>query len=374
MENKTNNKIIYKSNNLIESSYNLTTFQNRLIYLAMTKLEVTILEKNLSIEMVKKMINNASFDLLFISTLEYKNTFGIKGKNVYTALVEAVNSLYDTEIIYIKSDGDYGRKRWVITCEYNKDKVGVSLQFHPDIIRDLLILNAGYTKMIFEDFATKIKGKYTFRIYELCKQYLSIGHRDFYVEDLRFKLMLLDNEYAKYSDFKRMIMSSINENNKHTDIFLEYSEIEKNPKNKKVTKIRFIIKSNKKEQQISMLNQIDENMNINVINQVEILSKLVGCNLTAQQGRELLIYALNSIDKYKLSVGVNDYIKEKVEVCKIYAKTNTIDNYIGLLFKAINNNWTCEISKPDNSFSNFEGRDYTNADYEDLEKKLLGWK
>ena len=123
MEIKTNNKIIYKSNNLIESSYNLTTFQNRLIYLAMTKLEVTILEKNLSIEMVKKMINNASFDLLFISTLEYKNTFGIKGKNVYTALVEAVNSLYDTEIIYIKRDGDYGRKRWVITCEYNKDKV-----------------------------------------------------------------------------------------------------------------------------------------------------------------------------------------------------------------------------------------------------------
>lgn len=66
MKNKNYSNAIYKSNKLIESCYNLTTTQNRILYLAMTKLETRILEKNLNIKQVEDLIYRAAFDLIEI--------------------------------------------------------------------------------------------------------------------------------------------------------------------------------------------------------------------------------------------------------------------------------------------------------------------
>lgn len=370
---KNNNNIIFKSNELIESSYNLTTAQNRLIFLAMTKLENIILDKNLNIKDVEDRIKSASFDTIFISVIDYKKNFNIKGNGVYNDLVKIAEDLYEENVLYVKENGDYGKKRWVITCEYSKDQRGVKLQFHPSMIKDLLIFKSNYTGMLFDSFATKIKGKYSFRIYELCKQYLKIGRRDFFIDDLRFNLCLLDNEYSKYADLKRMISSAIKEISKCTDINIEFEELERNRTTKKVTKVRFIIRNNK-ENQIDMFSDIEVSTNDSSQSQIEKISKLINYQVTSQQARIILNIALTIIETNELDVGVRDYITEKVSICRQYMLGKKNINYIGLLIKALKGNWKENLIDGEviqdiktTKFNNFDPRD---KDYDELERQL----
>lgn len=391
VSSNSNNTIIYKSNQLIESSYNLTTAENRLIYLAMTKLNTIILEKNLNLDEVEKRIKQAQFDLIFISVLDYKNTFNIKSNSLYSELAKIATQLYEEEVLYIKEDGDFGRKRWVTTCEYSSEGKGIALEFHPRMIKDLLIFRTEYTGMLFEGFVNKLKGKYSFRVYELAKQYLKIGKRDFEIEDLRFKLCLLDNEYSEYRDFKRMINNSIKEINKCADIKLEYIELEKIKSTKRVTKIRLIISP--QNQQLDLFDEnINENASSTTQNQVKILSELIGCKISAQQSRDLITTALTAIDKHidlkEKNIGIKDYIKEKVEVCKDYTKIKGTEDYIGLLISALKGNWQKRVVIPPEPvkteitnqpkqlrFNNFPARSFYDDEVamDKLEKKLTSW-
>jgi plasmid replication initiation protein len=342
------NGIIYKSNELIESCYNLTTAQNRLIYLAMTKLNTTILEKNLNIAEVEDRIQTARFELMFISVLDYKKTFNIKSNNLYSELARIATDLYNEEILYIKPNGDFGRNRWVTTCEYDHEGKGIALEFHPKMIRHLLIFTTEYTGMFFEQFANKLRGKYSFRIYELCKQYTKIGKRNFDVDDLRFKLSLMDDEYKEYRDFKKMILSAIKEINKNTDIFLEYKEIEKNRTTKKVLKIQFsIILQN---QQLILGESEGVDVTHTTKNQVKIISELINHKVTAQQSRDIITTALTAIDTHEdlkeSKIGIRDYISQKVDVCEEYIKQKGTKDYIGLLLTALEKNYQKKIVIP----------------------------
>lgn len=368
---------IYKSNRLIESSYRLSTSQNRLIYLGMTKLKRKILDKNLNIQQVEESINKDLFEPIYIDVIDYKKRFNIKSNNLYIELAKIATELYEEEIIYIdKTDtkDKVVRKRWVITCEYDKTNKGVALQFHPSLIKDLLIFQTEFTKMLFDEFVDKLKNKNSFRVYELCKQYLKIGHRDFYVNDLRFKLGLKDNEYMPYCNFKNKLLAvAIKEINKNTDLELIMEEIKKDSKTKKVEKIRLGIRSKiKPNKQLSLFD--NKELAITSVDDTGIVNKLsgvIGKNISAEDAHTIFTESLKAIDDKKLTSGVMDYIKEKVNVCKAYMKNSnkSVDNYIGLLLIAVRKDWKENIFV-NSSFNDYEQREY---DYDDLERKLLGW-
>lgn len=349
-----NSSEIYKSNKLIESSYRLTTAQNRLLYMGMSKLKRSILDKNMNIQQVETAIKEAKFDLIYIDVIDYKRKFNIKANNLYEQLSKIANELYEQEIIYFDENDNITRMRWVITCKYDKSRKGISLQFHPDLIKDLLIFKNKFTRMIFDNFVN-IKGKYSFRIYELCKQYLIIGHRDFYVEDIRFKLGIKDSEYKSYSDLKKSVLNtSIKEISKNTDINIEFEEIERDKKTRKVKKIRFIIKQSNKYSQSSKINkkndkqidffkEITDEVCVGSLDEesiVEKLSNITSINLTAGESEAILSNALEGIDVNKREIGVLDYIKEKVKVCVNYSNNKEVKNSVGLLIKALIKNWT----------------------------------
>ena len=375
---------IYKSNRLIESSYRLSTSQNRLIYLGMTKLKKTILDKNLNIQQVEEFINKDIFEPIYIDVIDYKKRFNVKSNNLYIELSKIATELYEEEIIYIdKSDAKDKiiRKRWVITCEYDNNKKGISLQFHPSLIKDLLIFQTEFTKMLFDEFVDKLKNKNSFRIYELCKQYSKIGRRDFFVNDLRFKLGLKDEEYMPYGNFKhKLIKIAIKEINENTDLELSFEEIKKDKKTRKVEKIRFSIKAKSNNKQLSIFDKselaITSDDDTGIVN---TLSDVIGKNITAEDAHTIFTESLKAIDDRKLKTGVMDYIKEKVSVCKSYiTKTNKdIDNYVGLLIRAVRDDWKDNVVITSN-FNNYDQRKYDGLDGEDnmddLEKKLLGWK
>ncbi len=338
----TNETEVCKSNRLIESSYRLTTAENRLLYIAMSKLKVYILNKNTNIAEVEQAIKSANFDLIHIDVIEYKRKFHIKSNNLYNQLSTIAKSLFNEQIIYFSSNNKITQIRWVITCQYDEDNKSVSIQFHPDLIKDLLVLKDKFTRMLFDNFLN-IKKKYSFRIYELCKQYLIIGSRIFDVEDLRFKLCLKDTEYRSYGVFKRQVLkTSIKEINECTDIHIDLQEVEVDKKTKKVIKIKFIIKKNKiadstiQEKQLSFVNSNSSPEDIEIVNK---LSNVIGFNLSAGEAESILMTSLNSIDKYQINIGVIDYIKNKVDICNQYSLHNIVKNPVGLIITALKYNW-----------------------------------
>lgn len=346
---------IYKSNRLIESSYRLTTAQNRLLYMAMSKLKKIIIDKNMNIKQVEDAINSAKFETIYIDVIEYKKKFNIKANNLYTELAQVADDLFGEEVIYFDSStNEITRARWVSTCKYSPSKKAIGFLFNAELIKDLLIFKSQYTRMLLDNFIN-IKSKYSFRIYELCKQYLKIGVRDLNIEDLRFKLCIADDEYKAYSDLKRQVIKpSINEINKNTDIEIALEEIEKDKKTRKVKKIRFYIKNNinfrvkidnKPYKQLGFLDR-DLNVMSEDISIVERLSDLLNMTLTAGTSESILASALEGIDEYKLKTGVIDYIKEKKLICDEYSRFNKVNNYIGLLIKALKGNWSRLVTTP----------------------------
>jgi plasmid replication initiation protein len=362
-------KQIIKSNNLIEGSYKLTMSENRLIDLALTNLEVAMLDKNLSAEEVKTLIKQKEFDEIEINVIDYKKEYGIKNNTIYEDLAQTAKRLYDRSLIYFEND-DLVMKRWVITCKYKEDSCAVAIQFHPDLIPDLMIFKSCYTRFDF-DVKKYIRSYYTCRIYELLKQYEAIGRRLFEIDQIRFLLGIEDGEYPEYSNFKQRILKpAVEQINKVTDLYCEFEEIKKK---KKVEKIRFkFVKQSVNYQIKEQLSFLDNEVAItsehNEYNIVKEFRELLGITISPMQIDKIIRLAASAIKKHNINLPIKEYIKQKKIVVDEYSKKTTIKSYLGAIIRAIQENWTL-ILKQDR-FNDYEQREY---DFDKLEKGLLGW-
>lgn len=368
---KIEKRQIIKSNSLIESSYKLTLSENRLIDLALTNLETVMLDKNISAEEVKSLIKQRQFDEIEVNVIDYKKEYGIKNNAIYDDLAETAKRLYNRSLIYFEND-DLITKRWVITCKYKRDRCAIAIQFHPDLIPDLMVFKGSFTRFDF-DVKKYIKSYYTCRIYELLKQYESFGQRIFEIEQLRFLLGIEDNEYPEYSNFKqRIIKPAVEQISKITDLYCEFEEI----KNKrKVEKIRFkFVKQKVNFQTKEQISFLDSEVAITSCNDdynvVKEFRDLLGITIGTKQIEKLIKLSSASIKKFKLDVSIKEYIKQKKIVVDEYGKKKTIGSYLGAIIRAIENNWTITTKEHIDNFNNFGQRNY---DFDALERGLLGW-
>ena len=358
------NTFVYKSHNLIESGYNLTLNQQRLLYLGTKKLKPKYIQSNIKPSQMKTFLANETFKDLKIYVNEFKDEFGLTSNNLYKVLSNTASSLFEEKIQYLKDDGSSVEKRWVITSEYNPTEKFVKLTFHPDLILDLLVFKGRYGKMKYE--ATKtFSSSYSFRIYELLQNSSYRGERIFDLEDLRYKIGIYDDtKYKNYSDFNRRILKpSVDIINKTTDITIDYESLRRG---RNIRAIKFIIKKNNN---INTSTEIyDDTIDAS---QVESMKLIVGEKITAGQVQILTDLIIGAIKEHKVDMSFYDYLKEKVLAVFQYGQTHTIKSYLGILRTAIKGNWKPneEIEKP-NNFNNFEPRKYN---YTALENKLLGW-
>lgn len=362
-------KEIVKSNNLIEGSYKLTTSENRLLDLALSKLEVIMLDKDLSAEDVKQRINHSEFELLYVYVTDYKKEYGIKNNTIYTELAKTANRLFNRTIQYYENNVLI-KKRWVITCKFDEEKNAVAIQFHPDLIGDLLVFKSDFTTFDF-DVKKYIRSYYSCRIYELLKQYQSFGQRIFEVEQLRFLLGIKDTEYPLYANFKqRILKTAVTQISKVTDLYLELDD-SSYKLNKKVEKVKFKMVA----QPVNYQGKENVNDKPKIASKesefhiVQDFKELIGLTISPLQIHKFIEKVAIAIKKYKLDTTYKQYIKEKKIVVDEYAKNHDIRSYLGVIIKAIDENWTLTYKKTVGCFNNFEQRDY---DYDNLEKKLLG--
>ena len=363
-----NEKYIYKSNNLVESSYSLSLNAQRLIYMGAKKLKPIFIKSNIKPSQLKSFLATKTFGDLKIYVTEFKNEFNIKGNYLYDTFVDVAKELWNSKIQYMSNDGKIIEKRWVITCEYDPKNCCISLTFHPDLILDLLVFKNKYNKI--QHNATKaLKNSDQIRTYELLKRYVKRGVRRFELEDYRYKLAYDDDIYPEYSKLKqRKIKPTIKAINENTDIEIyDFKEIRYG---RKVGAIEFYIRDNKEAQLEENEELIDDSIDPS---HVENVNRIVGRNLSAGMVSKITNISLNSIKDNHVDMTVYEYIEDKVKAVKNYAQNNTVRNYMSVFLAALRENWDSEIITIQNQLWSGEQREYSDEYMADLERKLLGW-
>ena len=193
------NNLIVKSNQVVEAGYELTTNEQRLVLLGISKIP-------------KEQDINPYFGYE-ITAQEFATAYNIHPKTAYRELREASNKLYERSII-IRNEEQTMKLRWASSIiadnPYPTDVFPderwkrVVIFFNPQILPYLSNLKANFTQYLQSDISD-VSGAYTIRFYELICQYRTIGKREVSIQDLRFILNIGD-KYPLFYDFKKRVI------------------------------------------------------------------------------------------------------------------------------------------------------------------------
>lgn len=350
-------KPIVKSNKLILAHFKMTTYEQKIILLCISKIK-----KNARRTGVEKLNDNLFFELGAKEISEFLN---ISPRTLYKDL-DAISSKlmrYEIEI----RDNENERFEKIRPFPYSKYEFGrFYLRIEQSMEEHLLELKERFTIYDINNIRM-LSSNYSLRIYEVLKSYEWVNEYAFDI--LEFKQIIgvltikngkVENDlYSRYYDFKkRVLLVAQEEINTFTDITFEFEEIKKG---RKVDKLKFYISAN--ERQIENKIEIEEAATSEVgLDEDDLVDQLRGIIKEPLKTKEL---------KVVLQAANNDIqlIENKYQLAK---KQKKIENLVGWLVKAIEEDYTEPVEvKKKSKFNNMQERNY---DYEDLEKELLGYK
>jgi len=108
--------------------------------------------------------------------------------------------------------------------------------------------------------ALRLKSPNQLRMYEILKQYQTVGYRILNVEELRSLLGIDKNEYPRFGDFKNRVLVACQQAlEEYTDIKFTYESYGKRGKGGKIISLKFTIEKNDNyTDKISLLEYIEE--------------------------------------------------------------------------------------------------------------------
>lgn len=237
---------IVKSNKMIESIYHLTALEQKLVLSLCSKISS----------------NDNMFNSFEISVNEFANFMGIDNKNYEfnRTLKKKCEELASKTITINK--GTDKKPNWYIFnwfhhIQYEVGKGVVSMQFHESLEPYLLNIQEAYTKYKL-GYIMNFRNEYSFRIYELMKEYEKRGERVLLVDELKSMLFTgKEASYQQYSHFKvRVINKALEEINKFSDLTVTLIKEEK--QGKKVVGLVFEIRPHKYKLPIDVLQEAEE--------------------------------------------------------------------------------------------------------------------
>ncbi|HDX9494931.1 replication initiation protein [Bacillus thuringiensis] len=220
------NNIVSKSNTLIEANSRLNLVEQKMLLCLASNIEPS----------------DRDFKTYTFPIRQFHDLLGLSGSTKYTELSKITKELV-SKVIEIRIGEELIQVSWLSSAIYNKNKGTIDLRFDPLLKPFLLELSSKFTSYRLAN-VVKLKSTYAIRIYELLKQYEHIKERTISLENLRYYLDAID-VYPNYANFKqRVLKPSQKELNQKTDISFEFEEIKLG---RKVQKIRFIIRSQKRK-------------------------------------------------------------------------------------------------------------------------------
>ena len=328
--------IAVRPNALIEARYDLTSRQNDIMDMVLSKLEDD---------------NNYLYEL---NVNEYRKLYKGDTSNIYRDLKKAVKSMEGAGFYLINST-DKGTEKetffvWFASIDYLEKEGRIVVEIGQRLKGLLVEMKKRIYYKI--EYPLNFSSIYSKRIYYYIKSFEDTGWRIDNLDKLRIKLRC-PKSYDKYGLFRTKVLDmAYEEINNYSDISFEYEEIKTG---RKVTSLKFNIKRNKNANDEIAATKEDPKKDINVDN-----IKLV----------QSIIENINDIDASKiLNIACGDIEKIK-EKYSIISKFKNVNNLTGAMMQAIREDWTTNGIN-NNNFNNFESREY---DYDKLEKKLLGWE
>jgi plasmid replication initiation protein len=311
--------VIIKSNRLIEAGYKLSLQEQRVILYCIAKINS------------KDKLENKTFR---ISAQEYADTFDIKLNNAYKELKQVIDNLYSRSIkLYDREENIEAEIRWIQDKYYFNNEGLAQITLTSGVAPLLSELQSYFTSYDLENIAG-MRSIYAIRLYELFKQFGSIGRRKLKIDWLKERLHISEI-YSAFADLKkRVIEPALKEINQHSDLTVAYKPIKQS---RKVVEIEFSFSKKEKSLQIEKLVGHEKDKKANV----DLLKELMHLGITEKQG-------------YKL---VGEYGEEKVQKGINITNHNLEKNLIkksvsGFLINAIKNDYTSyEINKTKESLN-----------------------
>lgn len=216
--------VVSKHNDLVGASYRLSVAEQRLILLAIAKIDSR-----------KPMPNG-----IVVTAHDFMSRYTVNKSDAYTQLQDAAKQLFNAKITSITGTGK-GRAihevRWVERCTYVKGEGRVELLFSTTVKPYLSRLIGHYTSYDLWR-VSGIESTYSFRLFEMLMQYKSKGWLYITVEELRRRLQLGD-AYERFSNLRsRVIDASVKELRNKCSMELDY-ELIKEHRTVKAIKFNF---------------------------------------------------------------------------------------------------------------------------------------
>jgi plasmid replication initiation protein len=275
------NEVVVHHNNLTESIFSFNE-----------------LELNTFIILIYKLRSGnrkAVFNAKDIKTL-------INSKNRSMKRFESIiHNLFNTTI-NIKTDTGYKLKHFFEELEFNSKEKTISIEVKKEFEWLIYDLKERFTKYSLHEFI-ELKGAQSKRLFQLLKQYESIGKRK--IEIIALKKWLGAESYTRIYDFeKRVLIPSIENLNKNTSIKIKYEKV------KEGRNIKYIEFSIIKTKETTLSNKIETLQNFNNIpKDVKIMKPVSKLREAAQKTLDK-----ENITRDEFEKKVNDYINSGLPI------------------------------------------------------------
>ena len=296
---------------------------------------------------------------------DFMALLGVSDKSKYTEIPKITKELMK-KVFEIQEGNKLIQTAWLSGAVYEKGSGEVELTFSSYLKPYMLKLNSMFTQYKLANILS-MKSKYSPRIYEIlkCNEFKKQEYIQIEVGELR-KLLKADTVYPLYNDFKRYIIQRTQkELKKISDIYFDFEEIKTG---RKVTSLKFYIHSNKDKAHKS--NSTSDEIAATVSNYQEEISMDPNDEIKSI----ILMMKEHNISSLEARKIYNSACGDLKHIAKIYNhfKNKNADNFVALMIKMVKPGEFIEPKKNTikTKFNNFNGRDY---DYDELEKKLLGW-
>ena len=222
---------VVKSNKMIQGKYKMSALEQKLVLTLCSKIKS---DDDMFMEFTMTVNEFANF--LGVDNKDYEFNRTLKRK------CKILNNKDIEMNLGTKENPDWLFFHWFEYIRYIPGTATIKMKFSPVLEPYLLNLKETYTKYRL-GYVINFKSEYSFRVYEIMKQYESIGERTITIEEIKDLLMIDKDKYTKYSHLKaKVIQKSIEEINKYSDIKINLEKEEK--EGKKVVGLVFSINKN----------------------------------------------------------------------------------------------------------------------------------
>ncbi|TDB58537.1 replication initiation protein [Arundinibacter roseus] len=188
-----------------------------------------------------------------LSVKEITKFIGSGSKNIHTYLQEELSKLRKKDINY-EDENIRLESNFINTIVYHKKEGYFTFEIPSKIKPFILQIKENFTVIDIRNIM-HLDSVYSIRFYEFCKEYERFKGFEYELEELK-RIFGIENKYKNYYDFKLKVLNQArNELIKNSELYFDYEEVKAG---KKVIKLRFKIRKNKKQVLTDVDPQIQE--------------------------------------------------------------------------------------------------------------------